>query len=194
MIRLFPLHSFSPSLHSLYDLHLCLYIRQYHLSFPVSVWDHPLTPHQSRTSVHESFPLLYLRFFLGWESSAPSLAFFTRYRAQQLNHQAEGGSLAEEVVATILTAHDFGVQREPLVSSSTDMSSSAIWLKSRWWWSLVLGSLVSFLPYTEPTDLVRPLPKLTSTVAHSWLAFQFGTTLVLAGESESFVSVSIDDH
>ena len=39
------------------------------------------------------------------------MAFLTGYRAQQLNHQAEGGSLAGEVVATILTAHDFGVQR-----------------------------------------------------------------------------------
>ena len=37
--------------------------------------------------------------------------FLTRYRTQQLNHQADSGSLAEEVIATIRTAHAFGVQR-----------------------------------------------------------------------------------
>ena len=37
--------------------------------------------------------------------------FLSRYRAQQLNYQADSGSLAEEVIATIRTAHAFGVQR-----------------------------------------------------------------------------------
>lgn len=36
--------------------------------------------------------------------------FLSRYRTQQLNHQADSGSLAEEVIATVRTAHAFGVQ------------------------------------------------------------------------------------
>jgi len=69
-----------------------------------------------------------------------------------------------------------------------------MWLKSRWQLSLVSGSLVSFLPYTQPTHLVRPFLVVASTTAHSVSAFQFGTTLVLAGESESLITVSMDEH
>jgi ATP-binding cassette, subfamily B (MDR/TAP), member 1 len=36
--------------------------------------------------------------------------FLSRYRTQQLTHQAHSGSLAEEVIATIRTAHAFDVR------------------------------------------------------------------------------------
>lgn len=37
--------------------------------------------------------------------------FLSRFRTQQLSHQADSGSLAEEVISTIRTAHAFAVQR-----------------------------------------------------------------------------------
>ena len=169
-IRLFPLHFVSPSLHSLYDLYffLCLWIY---------------------SSVVPRFPLLSsnrrpVAYISSWKLSLaiPSIlpcigiigaflgCFLTRYRTRQLNHQADNGSIAEEVIAAIRTAHAFGVQRsfDVLFDRHVELGHM-VEIKTAVVTGIGLAGV--FLPYMEPTHLVRPLFVVASTTAHSFSAF-----------------------
>jgi ATP-binding cassette subfamily B (MDR/TAP) protein 1 len=86
-------------------------VREYHLP-PLSRSQQFLTAAQSPTPNHGSFPLAISSIPLWIAIVGSFLAFFlSKYHKQQLSHQADSGSLAEEVSATIRTAHAFGVQR-----------------------------------------------------------------------------------
>ena len=97
--------------------------------------------------------------------------FISKYVQQSLKHIAEGGSLAEEVISTIRNSHAFGSQNvlhslynDYVLKARTASSKIAVWLGS------CLG-VMFFAIYASYA-----------------LAFQFGTTLINAGEGTAFLN------
>jgi len=100
--------------------------------------------------------------------------FITKYMQESLKHIAEGGTIAEEVISTIRTSHAFGSQNTLHTLYSTRiMNARAVDLKGSVWQGGALG-VIFFAIYSSYA-----------------LAFQFGTTLINAGEGTAPLHFSI---
>jgi len=119
--------------------------------------------------------------------------FLSRYRTQQLNHQANSGSLAEEVIATIRTAHAFGVQRTLGVLFNNHVELGHV-VETKMAVVTGIGLAGVFFAVYGGYGLGETSNKSAFTPTHSFSAFQFGTTLILAGESESLQRFSIHEQ
>lgn len=96
--------------------------------------------------------------------------FISKYMQESLKCIGEGGSLAEEVISTIRTSHAFGSQN--VLHSLYNiyvLRAKVVDLKSAVWQGSALG-VMFFAIYSSYA-----------------LAFQFGTTLINAGEGMDFL-------
>ncbi|KAF9649396.1 P-loop containing nucleoside triphosphate hydrolase protein [Thelephora ganbajun] len=92
--------------------------------------------------------------------------FISKYMQESLEHIAEGGTIAEEVISTIRTSHAFGSQNMlHSLYNNRVMSAKAVDLKQAIWQGGALG-VMFFTIYASYA-----------------LAFQFGTTLINSGEA-----------
>jgi ATP-binding cassette subfamily B (MDR/TAP) protein 1 len=100
--------------------------------------------------------------------------FISKYMQQSLEYVAEGGSVAEEVISTIRTSHAFGSQSTlHALYSTCVMKARTVDLKGSVWQGGALG-VMFFAIYASYA-----------------LAFQFGTTLINAGEGTVFIHFSM---
>ena len=100
--------------------------------------------------------------------------FETRYTQRSLKHIADAGSIAEEVISTIRTAHAFGNQRTLSALYDAHIASShALDVKS----AAATGIGVSFFFFV--------------IYSAYGLAFDFGTTLVIHGHATVGVIVNV---
>lgn len=100
-----------------------------------------------------------------------------------LKHVAAGGTLAEEVISTIRTAHAFGTQKT--LSSLYDVhvqQAHVVDAKSATFHGA--GLAVFFFIIYSAYALGTHFPSSTYFVTNSLLAFQFGTTLINEGHGK----------
>ena len=97
--------------------------------------------------------------------------FISKYMQESLNCIGEGGSIAEEVISTIRTSHAFGSQNVlHSLYSSYVLRAKVVGLKS----AILQGSFLGVMFF--------------ALYASYALAFQFGTTLINAGEGVNFLN------
>ncbi|KAG9035874.1 GTPase-activating protein [Tulasnella sp. UAMH 9824] len=100
--------------------------------------------------------------------------FETKYKEQALDEIATGGSLAEEVISTIRTAHAFGTQ------STLSRLYDAFAIRARSWENKI--AIVRGLGVGAMFFVVY---------ASYALAFSFGTTLILQGRADAGLVVNV---
>ena len=101
-----------------------------------------------------------------------------------LGHVADGGSLAEEVISTVRTAHAFGTQKilaslyEVSVKNAFEVDS-----KASVWHGGGLACLFFIVYCSYALGQCLPASAFTCAEVHIYLAFSFGTTLINEGHA-----------